>query len=191
MKISKILSPWFFNYSSSWKAIQVVILLPLITLCCTITDSLQAQNVEHETELNLERNEWISQTVSKLEAIDPELITSSVNLLTRPDDGEFYNTIDLTKDSLIKLPSGDWIYVIIHSGHDNKLIGDLSIARDQSGQVYFNQGHVCGEIRYKAHTQSPITSSEEFFLHLKDSSDKLSWKKLDHDELISAGHTHD
>lgn len=169
------------------------LLFMLIT--CSIPQQIWGQEKKQTDAFDV-RMEWITQTKSTLLAIDPSEYTDTTRYFTWDNEGQIAHRYFFRKSGILKFSSGDWIYVVLHSGHDDpsgsnaEAIGDLSLAIDQDGNFYYNQGHICGEIGFEALSDKKINTSKGFFKHFKDDQDGSSWFPLLEDEAPSSGHHH-
>jgi hypothetical protein len=125
------------------------------------------------------RNEWVKQLRKSLKEIKPNNVSTKVNLETYGEGKIIHQKYRINKAGLIQFNSKEWVYVTLHSQHDDDAIGDLAIAIDQNGKYYYHLGHVCGEtVRYQAATTNILNSSKDFFLYFKDDVDDLYWHRL-------------
>lgn len=138
-----------------------------------------------------DRTDWVINAKNSLINLDITTIEKPLKVRSRMDDGLMYQRFYITKPSLIKFETGDWVYIMFHSAHDNKEIGDLSIARDQDGNFYYNQGHVCGEIGFEARTPKFCDSSLCFFTNFKEETEEIPWVKLEGNYIPDSDHSHD
>jgi hypothetical protein len=85
--------------------------------------------------------------------------------------------------NIIKFNNNKWIFFIMHSIHDDEMIanrkmhiGDIILAIDQDGNIYRNDGHVCGGIflETKKNTIDAILATEI----RKDGKTKAKWIKI-------------
>lgn len=126
------------------------------------------------------RKKWVRQLRKSYQEMNPDSMSEQVKIRTREVEGGIKQDYSIEGSGLIRFESGDWVYITLHSSHDNAKIGDVAIARDQDGNQYYHLGHVCGgAVDYEAVTERRCTTSEEFFQHFKDSTDDLSWHPLD------------
>jgi hypothetical protein len=62
------------------------------------------------------------------------------------------------------------------SAHQTKDIGDITIALNEKGEVYINQGHICGGIiHFKTHKRGLTKTSSSFLKHYNSDTDDESW----------------
>jgi hypothetical protein len=151
----------------------------IILLLSSFPTSLHAQG---HSELKVDpdaRNEWVKQVRNSLKGITPDDVPKKVKLKAYERDGMIRQKYRINKAGLIQFNSKEWVYVTLHSQHDDDRIGDLAIAIDQDGKYYYHLGHVCGGIvHYQATATNLFSSSEDFFLYFKDDIDGLPWHRL-------------
>ena len=125
------------------------------------------------------RKKWVRQTRRVLKQISPHTASERVPVWTQNIDGLIKQSYSVESAGLILFEADDWVYVALHSSHDNPKIGDVAIAIDQDGNQYYHLGHVCGgAIDYETTSEKLYTTSEEFFQHFEDSIDERSWYPL-------------
>jgi len=125
------------------------------------------------------RSEWIKETVKKLKAFDPATAEKKQELKFREQDGEIHQSCRILNEGLVEFESGDWVYIILHSGHEQDSIGDIALAIDRKGKLFKHEGHVCGNIcHYETVAPEKYTTSKDFFRYFKDDTEGLSWEKL-------------
>lgn len=102
--------------------------------------SIQAQPQPIDMKL---RKAFIDSTVRELKAFRPdgnEPIAEYIPL------GEGKHRFFITERGLLNFESGEWLYLVSHSGHKDSRIGDLLVAVDNRGKTYYVPDHVCGGI---------------------------------------------
>lgn len=126
------------------------------------------------------RTEWIKETVKKLKTFDPASLAGQKQELNfREQDGEMHQSCRILNEGLVEFESGDWVYIILHSGHEQDSIGDIALAIDRKGKLFKHEGHVCGNIcHYETIAPEKYTTSKDFFRYFKDDTEGLSWEKL-------------
>lgn len=73
---------------------------------------------------------------------------------------------------------GSWIYLVAHSSHDNKQIGDIILAMDSNKKFYQNIGHICGGIvSFKCNQKLELLNSRVFFDSFVTDVDDSVWTK--------------
>ena len=79
--------------------------------------------------------------------------------------------------------NNDWVYIVIvctwHFDEENNA-PDLTLAIDNKGNLWRNDGHVCGGIRFKCKNKKEPISAEDFFsrFHWWMSGKNMKWKKV-------------
>ncbi len=162
----------------------------LLFLVCS--SSLYAQG---HTALKIDshaRNVWVKQMRKSLKEIKPGDVPTKAKLETYERDGMIHQKYRIIKAGLIQFNPKEWVYVTLHSQHDDNRIGDLAIAIDQDGKYYYHLGHVCGGIvHYQATTTNRLSGSNDFFLYFKDDIDGLPWYPLKRNPVPASPLVHD
>ena len=124
------------------------------------------------------RERWIDETAHILKNFTQNDTTRISALKTREKDGKILQSYRILGQGLINFDNGDWVYILLHSSHDNDSIGDISLAVDQKGRIFKHEGHVCGGIcHYEALAPEEFTSSKDFFKYFRDDTDGLPWER--------------
>ncbi|MBK8517407.1 MAG: hypothetical protein IPL55_14320 [Saprospiraceae bacterium] len=94
---------------------------------------------------------------------------------------DFNQTSYRIKDQgVIKFLNGEKIVLVMHSSHDDAEIGDMILAFTDKGEMFANQGHVCGGIIHFIRACDCIPDSkEEFFNYFYSDTDDKKWIKSD------------
>jgi hypothetical protein len=125
------------------------------------------------------RKKWVKQVRKSLKQMNPDTVSIKSKMNTYERNGLIHQKFRIRNSGLITFESNDWVYVTLHSEHNDERIGDLAIARDQDGKYYYHLGHVCGGIiNFVATSKTPYTSSEDFFQYFKDDIESLVWQPL-------------
>lgn len=169
------------------KLLQYLVIIVLLF----IPSSVQAQHPEHGDIASDERHQWVEQMVKGMNEINPLHVEARTEMKRAEEESSLLYYFDLKKASIVQISPDQWVYLLMHSGHDNEHIGDLTLGRDQDGNVYYHLGHVCGEISFEARTNDPILTSKEFFESFVDSAEDLPWEPLPENHMPKVGHSHD
>ncbi|MCT4622765.1 MAG: hypothetical protein N4A46_04010 [Schleiferiaceae bacterium] len=165
--------------------------LIVICLCAFFsTSSLFAQ--EHHNEIDKKtRKQWIKEMKHSLSSMNPDTVKRNVELKTRDKKGLLHQEYRIVYSGIIHFEQGEWIYVTLNSSHKNPQVGDISMARDQDGKIYYSLGHVCGKIvHYVAQSKEPYSSSSDFIKYFTDDTDHAHWKVLKGTHVPVSEHTH-
>jgi hypothetical protein len=85
----------------------------------------------------------------------------------------------VTKQGIIKLSNGIWIFIKTNSSHENEEIGDVSMAIDNKQNVFKNDGHVCGGIiHFQTSLLKELKSTSDFFKYFVSDTDSAAWVKI-------------
>lgn len=116
----------------------------------------------------------ILKTASREGCINPQM-SNHVTL----EVGEMYRYRFMTGNSCITFPNGDSLFFLVHSGHEQESIGDLTLAIDQQGRLYLNEGHVCGGlIHFYSNEKGSLETVNNFILYMKSDTDDKSFSLL-------------
>ena len=83
--------------------------------------------------------------------------------VSRLEEKDDFSCYEMEDEALIWINDDEWIYIISHSWHDSKEIGDQNIAIDSAGNLYKNDGHVCGGSLFISKSKVKPRTPKEFF----------------------------
>jgi hypothetical protein len=138
------------------------------------------------------KEEWLQQQATRLKnvTVTDEMIAAAKPWDDLSSGQEWYCRIH--GEGVIPLANGNWVYAVCHSWHANDFsgknrplqatltwrirrlrqwlmgdwyqqpVGDAIIAIDQSGRLYTNDGHVCGDLQLVS--DKPVATVEDFLL---------------------------
>ncbi|HOO47495.1 MAG TPA: hypothetical protein PLM29_14755 [Deltaproteobacteria bacterium] len=89
------------------------------------------------------RQAFIRSTINTLKAFQPDAATDTARHTIL---GSGKHRFFIKENGLIRLPSGEWIYFMSNSQHDQNQFGDLLLAKDSHGRLFYSEAHVCGGI---------------------------------------------
>ncbi len=135
--------------------------------------TLFAQHSDNEINKSMQVK-WIKNALKELkittQTVDFKISKPQIN--SEPDYKRILYTIE--ENSKMVCGSGEWIYFRTHSKHDNKEIGDITLAVSDKGLQYVYYGHVCGgEVYFKNNSDTVPDDAPEFFA--KFTSDAQNW----------------
>jgi len=124
---------------------------------------------------NMDREKWKSEAIAYLQRISPTNTPKMAEI--RIVGRSYILRYEMEDEGLIRLGTNGWVYLKMHSSddEDNTDIGDIVLAIDQDGNLYQNNGHVCGGIILKSTTGKEFQDIDEF---LKTLVFKKEWKRL-------------
>ena len=108
---------------------------------------------------------WIDETSTWLKAFTPSDSSPGVREKERRRETGTMYRYQAKNEGMIRFRDGSWIYLKLHSGHDDKEIGDQVLAIDDKGKLHWNAAHVCGGITIMTDTDGGFASVEEFLAH--------------------------
>lgn len=122
------------------------------------------------------RNKWIQEAAEKLKStknVDnyQQLV---MNELTHED---FYQaSYRLIDSGMIKFDDGSYLKLKSTSTHSMAEIGDITLAVDRHGDVYINQGHICGGIiHFNTHQKDVARTDVDFLKYFQSDTDDEQW----------------
>ena len=118
------------------------------------------------------RKAWIRAQVSKLEDFQPSGDNPPADIKTY-DDGLVLYWVE--KEAFLQFSDDEWLYVITHSGHRKNGVGSAILAVDQTGQLYWNEAHVCRRISVVRTDGKSFESVSDFLQHKVEDTD---WEPL-------------
>jgi hypothetical protein len=122
------------------------------------------------------RGQWISETINLMNTAHSE---ANVELLVMQEliHEDFYQmSFRLIDSGKIIFQDGSFLYLVSTSAHTTKDIGDVTLAVNQDGDVYINQGHICaGIIHFKSHKKGTAHTAEAFLKNFKSDTDEEPW----------------
>ena len=123
---------------------------------------------------------WMDYAVKRLSSVDsvPETARVFAQQLTAFND--FYKLeFQVRGEGFIRFDNGDWICFITHSSHDDEEIGDVTVARDNHGRVFYNKGHICGGvISFFTKERNVKLNAHTFFDIFLSDSDNEVWVQM-------------
>jgi hypothetical protein len=146
-----------------------------------VNESIKSQPVK-EQNLNPEMSErdlWIRNSLDDLHMYTPEKCLNPIEPAAFELGDDYHMSFRLRgKEGCIVFPGKNWIYLISHSIYEDPYVGDITLAIDNKGEIFFNEGHVCGgTIRFYHRSQSrlDLTESAQFFELFASDTDNAAW----------------
>lgn len=124
----------------------------------------------------LKRKSWIEETVDSLmnknEDDFPKLM---MNELIHED---FYKaSYRLLEKGVINFKDGGYLKLMSTSAHSIAEIGDITLAVNEIGEVFVNQGHICGGvIHFETHDRGKTHAALDFLNSFQSDTDDESWQ---------------
>lgn len=155
---------------------KVVLLLVMMFPIFTVTVAQHSSNSKISVK---NRETWIMETTDELRKFSPDSLTPPIILSYSAYEDWQKLFCRVTKNGIIKLNSGDWIYIRTNSSHENEEIGDISIAIDSNKDIFKNEGHVCGGIiNFETNLFSELKTTSDFFKYFVSDTDSATWEKI-------------
>ncbi len=146
---------------------------------------IKSTNFDHASVLNQyveasRRKEWVeAATRQLLEEINhsnyPEI---KLEKYVSEEHQYFKKYVKINENSPVKLQFSDGSYLIFrkHSVYEDYTVGDITIAMNDRGILYKNEGHICGgTISFVEYNKMEISSSYDFIRHFKSDTDSKGW----------------
>lgn len=125
------------------------------------------------------QNKWIQVTIRELKKFSPDSTISLVILDEYVWEEGKKLSCRVIKSGILRLENGGWIYFKTTSSHEDKEIGDVSMAIDHKKNIYKNMGHVCGGIIHFETTQlTELRETSDFFQFFVGDTDSAKWEKV-------------
>jgi hypothetical protein len=127
----------------------------------------------------LKKQQWTGEKVSrlmeyKISTNDQPIQVDEINI-----EDYFQLSYRINGQGLIKFQDGSWVYLISNSNHNNSKVGDLTIAIDDQGNKYTNDGHICGGLVHSASKDKiPVEHADHFLKYFKSDADDQQWKEI-------------
>jgi hypothetical protein len=122
------------------------------------------------------RNKWVQVTATKLRDTKnsdnyQELVINEVS-----HEDYYKASYRLIGTGMIKFEDGSYLKLMSSSTHTNKKIGDITLAVNEQGDVYINQGHICGSIIHFETIQRNLPKTAlEFLTNFTSDTDSEPW----------------
>lgn len=123
---------------------------------------------------------WMESVVKRISSVDSVPETARVFAPQLTTFNDFYKLeFQIRGEGFICFDNGDWIYFMTHSSHDDEEIGDITVARDNLGRVFYNNGHICGGvIAFFTKERDVNFSAYNFFDIFLSDSDNEVWVEM-------------
>ena len=153
--------------------------LLLILIVLTAVSTSVAQHTDTSAISVVKRDQWIHEKTQELRKFRPDTTIATVIFQNQVLEDWHKLSCRVMKSGIIRLDDGSWIYITTTSGHENKEIGDVSMAVDHKKNIYKNFGHVCGGIIHFETTQlSALKKPADFFRYFVSDTDSAAWEKV-------------
>ncbi len=120
-----------------------------------------------------------NEIIQSLRSFRPNEQAVVVELTEKEIDQSVKQSVRIIGEGFLQISNTDWIYFISTSSHTDANAGDMTLAIDQSGNVYQNDGHVCGGIvHFQTFERQKPRNSDQFFQLFKSDTDDIGWNKV-------------
>jgi hypothetical protein len=128
-------------------------------------------------EVNIKKRDiWINETINHLKSM---CTTANFEVISKQEliHEDFYQmSFRLIENGKIIFQDGSYLHLVSTSAHTTKDIGDVTLAINKDGDVYINQGHICGGIiHFKTHKKDMSNTAVSFLENFKSDTDDEPW----------------
>jgi len=152
----------------------------VLVLLAGVSFNADAQHWFNKAVVPEKQIKWIEETKAALKKIKPD------NSL---DTAQFYHldftdsiglAIYVADKALIRTTGKGWIYVMAHSEHTDKAIGDIALAIDNKRRMYKSESHICGGVVvFQASHFKELEKTEDFFKYFTNNAGgKGRWERI-------------
>jgi hypothetical protein len=122
------------------------------------------------------RKLWKDSTVVILKNFHPDKAQEPTSVEVKEFDNSRILSVRVTGNAFIPMDRGKWVYIVSVSSHDSPETGDLSLAIDHRGNIWLNEGHVCGGIiHFETNRLKSLSNSRQFFRYFVSDTDSSPW----------------
>jgi hypothetical protein len=130
-----------------------------------------------------ERENRIASLVENLQSIEAPHNKLSIDMKITDIEDFFQISYRLMGDGYIRFENGDWLFLRSTSSHLNEQVGDITLAIDNRGEIFINEGHVCGGIiHFITHEKKAVKAASDFIQHFMSDTDDQYWSRLDREK---------
>lgn len=128
-------------------------------------------------EVNIKkRDQWISETLNLMNTADSGANAEVLSMQELIHEDFYQMSFRLINNGKIIFQDGSFLHLVSTSAHASKDIGDVTLAVNEDGDVYINQGHICaGIIHFKSHKKDAAPTAGDFLKNFKSDTDDESW----------------
>lgn len=146
---------------------------------CLFILKISAQHTDPYQIVPEKRDSFIQTAIIHLKQFTSDTIIQQLLLEEVSFEDYFRLKVRINGTGLLILPAKNRIYFSTSSSHDNPETGDITLALDQSGNIYQNNGHVCGGIiSFETGDISKLRNSRQFFRYFVSDTDGEGWYRI-------------
>jgi hypothetical protein len=125
------------------------------------------------------KDTWIRETAIMLTQLSGPAEGQIIEKQVTEMEGFYQAGYRVQGSGYISFDNGEWIYLVSNSAHDNEKVGDITIAVDNRGRMYLNEGHVCGGIiHFITNDKTETETGDGFFRHFISDTDNRGWESI-------------
>jgi len=150
----------------------------LITIIFSLIGSARGNDLAPETAT------WIAEQAEVMQGIASTNLPAGVQTDAEgnPDFADLpslYSVSGNVGRAFFQFSTNQWVFIALHSSHLDDGVGDVILAKDESGNFWINDDHVCGGVRFWSPTQqTPVTKSREFLREYVSRTKNRRWKLM-------------
>ena len=130
---------------------------------CTATLFAQEKHTASQVSIP-KRNQWIKEKSAMLKKFKPNAVIAKAVISENEVTNGINLSVDINDKGYLVTKDSGWIYFITHSAHNNPKVGDITLAIDNSKNIFINEGHVCGGYAsFRALNFKEVNSVSDFF----------------------------
>lgn len=126
------------------------------------------------------KSQWLDSAatrVSKIQSVNESSKVFPVQVTSF--EGFYKREYQIRGEGFVVFENGDWIYFVTHSSHENEEVGDITLGKDNQGNFYLNEGHICGgSISFYTSDSTLTLNSYTFFNNFFSDSDNKVWSRI-------------
>jgi hypothetical protein len=152
----------------------------ITSIFCLFGIILSAQHSDSSQIVPEKRDSFIQTALVQLQHFTTDTTILQLHLEEVSYEDYFRLKVRIIGAGLLVLPGKNRIYFLTSSSHDNPETGDITLAIDQPGRIYQNNGHVCGGIiTFETGEIKKLKNSKQFFRHFVSDTDGEGWRRID------------
>lgn len=125
------------------------------------------------------RDAWIAQQIKNLSVRHIDTAYTIMTMRELIHEHFYQASYRLIDKGMIKFEDGSYLKMISTSSHTRSDIGDVTVAINEKGDVYINQGHICGRIiHFNTHQRDKVKTAADFITHFTCDTDDEPWIEM-------------
>ncbi|HRY34137.1 MAG TPA: hypothetical protein P5531_14320 [Bacteroidales bacterium] len=158
-------------------SLKIGLLLLLLPIACN--NHAQAPCNRQAERVREAREHWIGLRQQQMLLFTTESCKEIIQCQTIDLIDLQQTTYRLHGQGCIFFVDGSWVTLVSVSSHEDTAVGDITLARDDRGMFYQNDGHVCGGmIHFVIKNRTDIRTAADFFRDSRSDTDDKPWKAI-------------